>query len=180
MPYSPRSDSITHTKSMPSLSQPYEYQHHGTDYDAAMNVVDDYEYHPSEDYEAVVRKTKKSSSSRREFQNYDDSYSPALSYSSVSSGRSSNSGRRKDVLEELSEEDMRRKMYKKYKDKGVIGLLKTQLRSVIYDDLTKRAPAKEPNISVFGSRSEIQRACVSNYVTNSYPQTFRMELFWIT
>ncbi|KAF0978687.1 hypothetical protein FDP41_002507 [Naegleria fowleri] len=51
-------------------------------------------------------------------------------------------------------------MYKKYKDKGVIGLLKTQLRSMIYEDLTKKSPThKDPSITVFGNRPEIQRAC---------------------
>ena len=113
----------------------------------------DYEYYPTEDYEAMVRKSK---------QPFGDDYSRS-SISSTTSTRSSPDYKRKDILEELSEEEMRKKIYKKYKEKGVIGLLKTQLRGMIYDDLTKKTPIlpQEPSTTVFASRPEIQRACVS-------------------
>ncbi|KAG2392193.1 hypothetical protein C9374_012445 [Naegleria lovaniensis] len=143
---------------------------HQTEFDFTNNAVaDEYEYqNPSDNYDFALRKAKTQVSSYHdpESSRMDQDpalYSPSLSYSSVSSGRSSlysDTSKRKNVLDELSEEDLKKKMYKKYKDKGVIGLLKTQLRSMIYEDLTKKNhPLKEASITVFGNRPELQRAC---------------------
>lgn len=155
-----------------SSSSSLSFHQPGFDVKSDAAIVDEYEYqNASEEYEAALRKTKKpvtNSYYDQENSRIDQDpalYSPSLSYSSVSSGRSSlnsDSSKRRNVLDELSEEELKKKMYKKYKDKGVIGLLKTQLRSMIYEDLTKKSPThKDPSITVFGNRPEIQRACVS-------------------
>ncbi|KAL9658367.1 hypothetical protein ABK040_015687 [Willaertia magna] len=130
--------SLSHSPSSVSSSIVFE----GDD-DFESNSLFEYKYHPTK-YDNILRSTKSSSSLRSSISNQSDLSLKELEFKK--------NKKKKETMEALSEEELRKKLFKKYKDKGVINVLKTQLRTMIYDDLSK---SKNKNEEINNTPSDI-------------------------